>query len=278
MSHNTILRTCANCGNSFKTNAALLRQGYGKFCSRSCYHSQRTTTFVTKNCKSCRELFSVELGQYNSRVKRGHTPTYCSAKCRENDFEYAERRALSVKDAKRNPIATQKAIETKRLPLFREAARQRAKSQWNDPEKRAALESGIAMRSQSQSWISHNFFKKGTEHPFYKGNATSHKREFNYEYKQWRKKVFQRDNYTCQECKKLRVKLNAHHIKPWITHPELRYSIDNGKSLCETCHAKQHGKTHHPKTYKCVICGVPKTDGRSLHCRSCGGKTRRSIP
>ena len=65
-----------------------------------------------------------------------------------------------------------------------------------------------------------------------------------WEYKEWRAAVFSRDDYTCQDCNARGVKLNADHIKPWSTHPGLRYDINNGRTLCVPCHMKQptHGR------------------------------------
>jgi len=68
----------------------------------------------------------------------------------------------------------------------------------------------------------------------------------NSEYTVWRKKVFTRDSFVCQECKRRGRLLNAHHIKTFALYPELRYDINNGITLCEGCHKnlhKYHGDT-----------------------------------
>lgn len=61
------------------------------------------------------------------------------------------------------------------------------------------------------------------------------------EYKIWRKAVFERDSYTCIWCglksgNGKTVILNADHIKPFAYFPELRFAIDNGRTLCIDCH------------------------------------------
>ena len=80
---------------------------------------------------------------------------------------------------------------------------------------------------------------KGT-HNLWKGGVTPQQKliRSSTEYKLWRKSVFERDNYTCIWCKVRGGKLNADHIKPFIDYPELRFAIDNGRTLCENCHRK----------------------------------------
>src|SRR3990167_10951031 len=59
------------------------------------------------------------------------------------------------------------------------------------------------------------------------------------EYKLWRESVFKRDNYTCVLCgESPSGKLNADHIKPFALYPELRFALDNGRTLCIDCHKK----------------------------------------
>lgn len=59
------------------------------------------------------------------------------------------------------------------------------------------------------------------------------------EYKCWRLKVFERDNYKCVLCgyDKGNI-LQADHIKPFAYYPELRLDISNGRTLCKPCHEK----------------------------------------
>ena len=58
------------------------------------------------------------------------------------------------------------------------------------------------------------------------------------EQKDWRKAIFERDNFTCQACGVRGVELHADHIKPFALFPELRLDLNNGRTLCVPCHKK----------------------------------------
>lgn len=64
----------------------------------------------------------------------------------------------------------------------------------------------------------------------WKGGVSYHRVERStYEYRHWRKDIFDRDLYTCQCCGARNghgkyVQLEAHHIQNWKTNIELRYS------------------------------------------------------
>lgn len=60
------------------------------------------------------------------------------------------------------------------------------------------------------------------------------------QYKEWRGKVYKRDNYTCQHCNSNNGHLNAHHIIPYAKNEELRFELSNGITLCEECHKAEH--------------------------------------
>lgn len=55
-------------------------------------------------------------------------------------------------------------------------------------------------------------------------------------YKLWREAIFERDDYTCQQCKLKGVYIEANHIKSWAHFPELRFELSNGLTLCRECH------------------------------------------
>lgn len=82
--------------------------------------------------------------------------------------------------------------------------------------------------------------KRGSEHPFWKGGISNKNNNIrkSTKYKLWRTKVFKRDNYTCVFCKKRGGTLNADHIKPFALFPKLRFIINNGRTLCISCHKK----------------------------------------
>lgn len=59
---------------------------------------------------------------------------------------------------------------------------------------------------------------------------------------EWRKHVFERDQYTCQECKRKGTHIQAHHIVPYSLDLSLAFEPINGITLCIGCHRKTFKK------------------------------------
>ncbi len=84
----------------------------------------------------------------------------------------------------------------------------------------------------------------GSNNPNWKGGKTKERTRImsSFEYKLWRRSVFERDNYTCIWCgikgSQKGGYLEADHIKRFADYPELRFAIDNGRTLCRECHKK----------------------------------------
>jgi hypothetical protein len=85
----------------------------------------------------------------------------------------------------------------------------------------------------------------GKNNPNWKGGISKDrdKEKESREYKNWRKKIFIKDNYTCQNCfekEKVSGRLQAHHLYYRSEIPNLVFSVKNGITLCVDCHIKLH--------------------------------------
>lgn len=83
-------------------------------------------------------------------------------------------------------------------------------------------------------------YHAGSQHHNWQGGKTQEAERIrkSSEYKEWRRAVFSRDNYTCQICEVRGEFLHADHILPFCAFPELRLVVSNGRTLCVPCHRK----------------------------------------
>jgi hypothetical protein len=66
---------------------------------------------------------------------------------------------------------------------------------------------------------------------------------YDIDYRVWMRQVKNRDYWQCQiandDCS---GRVEAHHILPWRNHPELRYEIKNGITLCRFHHPRKEAE------------------------------------
>lgn len=84
--------------------------------------------------------------------------------------------------------------------------------------------------------------RRGENCHFWKGGVAkeNNKLRHSMRYRLWRESVYSRDNWTCQKCFVRGGSLHPHHLKKWSDYPDLRFSTENGLTLCEKCHKKEH--------------------------------------
>lgn len=91
----------------------------------------------------------------------------------------------------------------------------------------------------------HSILISGENAPRWNPNLTDEERLIKRktpEYSEWRRKVFERDEYKCIKCRGRGSSLNAHHILNHSEHTDLRLDINNGVTLCYECHKEFHKK------------------------------------
>jgi len=112
------------------------------------------------------------------------------------------------------------------------------KSYWLGKKRSIETKNKLSLATKKQ-WLNGKF-GRGNKSQSWRGGVTPiHKIIRNSkEYKLWKKVVLERDNYTCIWCGEKNGILEADHIKPFSIYPELRFAIDNGRTLCHECHTK----------------------------------------
>lgn len=131
------------------------------------------------------------------------------------------------------------------------------KTSWNKgkpmtKEHRQKL-SEAKLKNPVRYWKGKHKELRGNKHWNWRGGVTpvNEKIHKSMEYKLWRKAVYERDNYTCiWGGKEHGSKLHADHIKPFSLFPELRFAIDNGRTLCADCHRKTDTFGYNVNHYK----------------------------
>jgi hypothetical protein len=206
--------------------------------------------YIQLNCQNCNSSFELVPNVYRARLKTRKN-FFCSKLCsqkyrigKSNNINYTPELMLKIKETSK-------------------------KKKYSTESKYKMIENGKNSK---------NLFKKGHKiheiYPELKNNIlTTQKKETHWNWKggiykeilllrgtanyiNWRKEVFERDNYTCVKCKKRNCYLHAHHIIHFAQIyyqkiQNLMWDTKNGITLCKDCHYLEHkgvNKINYAKT------------------------------
>lgn len=96
------------------------------------------------------------------------------------------------------------------------------------------------LKNPTKYWLGKTRYDmSGKNHPLWKGGITPCEKLERTRFQQTiQKRVFERDKYTCQICGQVGGNLQVDHIQSWADYVELRFDMDNCRTLCMACHYK----------------------------------------
>lgn len=244
----TVSKICEGCKKEFKIPNCREKNGEGKFCSDKCrlenwkkIDRNGKLKGRDENCLECGILFYAQ--GYSKRK-------FCSNKCRiENKNQKKEFKCQIC-----NKSFLRKPNKVKKGHVKYCSSKCKGKGQVTKINVPCTFCNKLISKSP---WFFKTYknpfcstkcvknFYKGENSPFWRGGITPQRKKIrdSKQYKEWRASIFERDNFTCQNCKAKSEKgksiyLHAHHIKSFHNFPELRFEVTNGVTLCIECHKK----------------------------------------
>ena len=185
---------------------------------------------VTKKCSKCKEVKPI--GEfYKDKSKSDKLTSYCKLCCINKELKFRLN----------NP-----EIKKQRDKTYRENNHERINEYDKKRYKRTEQRYKVSKEIYTQIYRNKNKLILREKLNLYRrlhGQVVSQQWRYTPEALNWRYKIYEKYNYTCQICYKTHCKIHAHHIKSAKLYPELRYDINNGQCLCENCHKIIH-KTH----------------------------------
>lgn len=190
---------------------------------------------MNKNCIKCNKKF--EKQTWESKKYWGKK-RFCSKECSGTLLKKGHSAWNKGMKGKYKMPESHRLKTTKRLLGHKTSLETRRKISESEKGKKISVETRLKLSLKNKGIPKLNF--RGDKSGAWKGGITPINKaiRMSLEYKLWREAIFKRDKWTCRWCYKIGGKLNADHIKPFSLYPELRFALDNGRTLCVDCHKK----------------------------------------
>lgn len=234
---NKIKFNCEFCGNETTQFKAWYKRSTHHTCSRDCADALKTKLIKTCICVVCKKEYNVGKGKRTTKT--------CSKQCRKI---YASDRVNIVCKCCGTTFSVNKARKDTAAFCSYDCM-YKYKSAINSFETqctncgKSLLRKNGSKRTSSGTDIKLFFcnknckdaYLKGKNHPNYKPDA---RKRGDWKLYRWGYEVKKRD-MCCIECG-VKEKLQAHHILSRNTHPDKKYDLTNGVTLCLECHSTKH--------------------------------------
>ena len=213
------IKVCKGCGKEFPKPYNLSRKGWEKqsFCSHACSYEFKRVEIVCKNCGK----------SFKTIRARKDTNVFCSMKCcSEYRHKFPE-----LYDG------------------FKEGHESYGATPWLGKKMPQEMKTKISVSLKGNPLVLarakiYGELHSGDKHWNWRGGVTPANVLIrnSYDYHKWRKLIYERDYWTCQDCwiKCKKKDIVAHHLKSFEEYPELRFVVSNGITLCRSCHKKRH--------------------------------------
>ncbi len=225
-----ISRVCPICGEVFQTTTNRLKHGRGKTCSKKCQYQLRRlkNDKIKFKCAVCGKKIWRSKSQVTSKYQ------FCSRDC-----SYKGRSLGYVERTITKPYNTVKSLEEEKQCLL--------------------CHTNFFTRKTKQKYCTRHCFEqshkermRGSNNPSYIDGRSKNTRCYRGDdWKDIRKKIYERDQWTCQDCGKHCEgrEIQCHHIIPYKETQD--NSEDNLVTLCVSCHGKYGGKK--PKLFSRTV-------------------------
>lgn len=214
---------CKNCGK--KIEMPNWKAKIRKFCSKSCFGKMGTWVGRKHKPETVAKLRKNSLWQKMDEIEF----LYETKTCREI-AEYLTGKKLKYSSGEEQIV---RSILRKRNVPFRKTGARKGRDAWNKGKQYTAI-----MKEKNPRW---------------RGGITKLRDAIRHlpEYREWRNKIFERDNWTCQFCEKRGGYIEADHypilfveiMKEYnilsvddALNCKLFWDISNGRTLCKACH------------------------------------------